>query len=178
MATLLDVGFLSFFSQIFTVLLVFVFVYALLQFTKILGGEKNIDALIAIALAFMTLLVPGVSKVLSLSAPWFILMFFVIFLIALISMFLGATTESFKYVLAQEGLVWWIIIIGILIVLGAVSQVYGKQILSATATNATTASGQILTNVGATIFHPKVLGVALILLIASLTIARLASYTK
>lgn len=178
MATLLDVGFLGFFSQIFTVLLVFVFVYALLQTTKILGGEKNIDSLLAIALAFITLLVPGVTKIISLSAPWFVLMFFLIFLIAMMSMFMGANVDSLKSALVHEGLVYWVIVIGILIVFGAASQVYGKEILSATSANATTASGQVLTNVGATIFHPKVLGMALILMIASLAINKLAAYTK
>ncbi len=178
MATLLDVGLLGFFSQIFTFLLVFVFVYAVLQKTKILGGEKNIDALVGVALAFITLLVPGVSKLLTLSAPWFILMFFLIFLIALMSMFMGANTESLKFALTNEGLIWWIIIIGVLIVLGAASQVYGKDVLSVTASNATTTSGQVITNAGATIFHPKVLGVALILIIASLAVGKLAAYTK
>ena len=75
MATFLDTGLLSYFSVIFPALLVFVIVYALLEKTKLLGENKAIHAIAAIAIALMLMLSRNIMNVINYMAPWFVLLF-------------------------------------------------------------------------------------------------------
>ena len=57
MATFLDIGLAQHFSVVFTILLVFVIVFAVLEKSKILGGNKGLHSLIALSLAMLMLFV-------------------------------------------------------------------------------------------------------------------------
>ena len=76
-----------------------------------------------------------------------------------------------------------ILVIGIIIFVGAIGSVYGSSLLpysganatlSANAGNTTTSTGDFNTNVGRTIFHPKVIGMVFILIVGTFTIQLLA----
>lgn len=182
MATLLDFGLSSAFSTIFSWLLVFVLMFAILEKSKAVSDKSGINGLIAFAVAILFLFVPGVSKILTLSSPWFVLLIFIIFMVVLASMFMGATEADITKAFKVEGIAYWIITIVILIVVGAVGNVYHDKITGLTSATGgeitTAASNDWLTSVGLVILNPKVLGMALIFIIAALAIGRLAAYYK
>ncbi|MBI5398496.1 hypothetical protein HZB03_03455 [Candidatus Woesearchaeota archaeon] len=189
MATFLEVGLLQHFSVIFPVLLVFVTVFALLQQSKMFGENKGIHSLIAISIALLMLFSPGVVQVIGIMAPWFVLIFIFILLILLGFKFLGVSDKSIAETMSSWGTIhWFLLVIGIIIFIGAISSVYGASLLpfsgAATTTiataggNTTTSTGDFNANVGRTIFHPKVIGTVFILVVGSFTIKLLCGSSK
>jgi len=77
MATLLDVTGLEYFSGLFPFMLVLVLTYAILSSTDFFKEKHGMAGLIAVILAFMTLVSGVAVKTINLMAPWFVL--FVIF---------------------------------------------------------------------------------------------------
>ncbi len=185
MVTFLDIGLLNYFSIIFPALLVFSIVFALLTTTKILGGNKLIDALVAVALGFMVLLSEDIVAIINYMAPWFVLIFVFVVLLVLVYRTLGATEQDIgDFIRTDRPIKWAIFSIGIIIFLAAVGNVVGEKIGpylgDQVDTNVTTvdiqtgvATGSWSQNVGATFFHPKILGFVLIMVIAVFTIALL-----
>lgn len=181
MATLLDFGLTGIFSQIFSMLLVFVLIFAILEKFKIVSDKTGLNALIAISIAFLFLVVPGVSQVIATAAPWFVVMIFLMFVIIMMVMFMGAKEVDIKSALGEQGVVWWIVIISILILVAAVGQVYRSQIQEidvAIEKGEATESKSFITAVGIVLFNPKVLGMLLLFMIAAITVGRLAAYVK
>jgi len=189
MATVLESGLLQNFSLIFSMVLVMAIVYGLLEVTKTLGENKALHGLIAFIIGMLLLVSPNVTKVISALVPWFTLMFVAIILILMTYKLFGATEKDFSAALkGDKTIIWTIIIIAIIIIVGVFSQVYGQQVLpittktnvsgSGTAVSSGTATTSFSHNVGATFFHPKVLGLLLIFLVAVFTVAILASQTQ
>lgn len=186
MATFLDLMLLERFAVIFSMLLVFVFVLGALRSTKALGNNAGIHALIAIILAIFVLFFPNIGKFIATVAPWFVVMFiFIVFVLVAVKLF-GVTDVDIANVMrSKRAITTWIILLSVAIVLIAGSNVWGGQFLAYTATNnttyisgnASTATGSVPTNVGATIFHPKVLGLMVVLLIAVFAVILLAGKT-
>jgi len=182
MATFLDVGLFSYFNVIFPVLLIFALVFALLQKTKILGTNITINAIIAIAIAFMSLLSTTIIKLISFMAPWFVLLLVFVILLMLIFQTLGATEKDIASVLAKEKIVHWSIIgAGLLILLAGLGSIWGQQLTTMAGgepvtTNITASSGtsSLEQNLYATFYNPKVLGLIFVFLIAVFAIAFLA----
>jgi hypothetical protein len=184
MVTILDSGLLNQFSIIFSMVLVIAVVYGILQFTKTLGDSKGLHALIAFILSLMLILVPDVSAVISTMLPWFT--FFFIFLLCVIIgvKVFGATDADIAGVLkAGPHITWVIIIVAAVIVVGSFASVYGSKLLPVTTDgsapvqhpgDASVASGNFAGNVGATFFHPSIIGTILIFLVAVFTVAILA----
>ena len=188
MANLLDLSVLQGFLPAFVFMFVLVAVYAILQVTKVLTDNKGIHALLAIFTALIVILFPGASKVIANMTPWFILMIFFIMFILIAGQFMGMPAGSgpgtVVKMLGGEGAGWWIFILGIIIALWAVSDAYGQALLEKGAaeggTGTVTAPGQeggrntattnFRENLGAALFHPKILGLALILVIGALTV--------
>ncbi|MBW2963651.1 hypothetical protein KY306_02665 [Candidatus Woesearchaeota archaeon] len=183
MVTFLDIGLLNYFSIIFPALLIFAIVFAILTMTKILGGNKIIDALVAVSLGFLALLSEDVVGVINYMAPWFVLVFVFVILLVLIYRTLGATEKDVgDFIRTDRPVKWAIFSIGIIIFLAALGNVVGEKIgpYLGEGSNVTTeeiqagvATGSWSQNVGATLFHPKILGMLLIILIAVFTIALL-----
>ena len=71
MATLLDLGLLRYFSVIFSFILVWALVFALLQKTKILGDKAGLNVLLAVAVAFLVSLSDNVVQIINFMIPWF-----------------------------------------------------------------------------------------------------------
>lgn len=197
MASLLDVTLLSHFSEVFVFLFIFVLVYAILKLTKVLGDSPGLIGLLAITSAFMFMFSSKAIAMVTFMVPWFTLLAVFIMLIILNYRILGgeggvmsALVDAKKH----KMVVYWIVIIGIIIVLMALGQNYGQSVGPYLDDEGNTVyrnssspiesisgigdtyrgtgdvdTGDFNTNLGATIFHPKVLGMILILIIASFT---------
>ncbi|MBN1386319.1 hypothetical protein JW968_05095 [Candidatus Woesearchaeota archaeon] len=203
MATILDLGFLANFSFIFTFLLVFAIVFAILEKAQLLGKNRGLNAIIALVVGFLVLLSDNVRAVIEIAAPWFVLlMLFIMFILLAFNVF-GADTGNFMSVLVNpehKHIVYWIVALAIIIIMFSLSQVIGQDVgpfldeeghpvdnadWNRTLTageraggGTSTATSDFNQNLGATIFHPKILGMILILLIASFAIRMLSQVSK
>ena len=163
MATFLDVTGLQHFSSIFVFLFVWIAVYAVLIWSKILGDNKFVHALIGLLLAIFVLISPIATSIVADVAPFIAVVFLFIILISVASTMLGANIESFP---ALKGV--FLVFIIIIIVIAAGVKVREKvNVPSETQTD--------LSKTVNLIFHPTFLGTILVLAIAVFTIALLAS---
>jgi hypothetical protein len=183
MATPLDLGLLDRFQVIFPFLLVIVIIYALLQFSKFLGTNKGVHALIAFVIGITVLFSSTVRDSINIMAPWFVLLFiFIVFMLMAFKIF-GTTDADIMGVLKEHNsAVWWIIAVAIVITVGSLTYVvsssggfnlYGTPAANATGTGDAGGVGQ--SSFWATLFHPKVLGLVFVLLVGMFTIQRLAA---
>ena len=189
MATFLDIGLAQHFSVVFTVLLVFVLVFALLEKTKILGDNKGLNSIVALCLAVMTLFLPGVVAVIAHMAPWFVLILMFLIMLLTLLMAMGTKWEQIaKYASADFQVAhWFVLIILIIVFVGALSTVYGETLLPYSGgkviqdnesspqgvlgeDGTVTDTGDFNKNVGRVIVHPKVLGLLLVLMIGALAV--------
>ena len=188
MATFLDIGLFGYFGAIFPVLLVFLLVFAVLTKTKFFGDNKGVHSLIAFAIAMMVLVSPGVVSVINIMAPWFVFIFIFSMLFLVSLQFLGVKSEAITdYMTGDWSAVHWIILsIAIIIAIGSLATVYGGSLLPYTesgqatvtagggVTGTTTSTGDFNQNVGRVLFHPKVIGMVFVLLVATFTIRLMA----
>lgn len=163
MATFLDVTGLQHFSTIFVFLFVWLVVYALLLWTKILGGDKFIHALIGLLLAIFVLISPVATSIVADIAPFLAVVFLFIVLISVAAKMLGGDIEAFP---ALRGV--FLVFIVLIIVVAAGVQIREKV-------NVPSETQNDLSKTINLIFHPTFLGTVLILAIAVFTIALLAS---
>ncbi len=176
MATPLDISVLKQFSGIFPFLLTIVLVYAVLSMTAMFKDKKTWAALVAIIAAFMTLLSPIAIKTINLMAPWFVL--FVIFLVLFVLAFMlfGYDQAAItKFVTDGEfGVGTWVMAIMLIIGIGSLVAVVNEEkgFGALTESNVSVAGQHPSQDFGfwQTLFHPKVLGMVLVLLIAFFTI--------
>ena len=169
MATFLDtLGVLDFFAPVLTAVLVFTLVFALLTKTKLLGGNKVVDSLVAIVLGLLILLIPDVVDLVNFMAPWFVLMVVFIVLLLLLYQMFGLTDHDISHFMLNDRVVnWALFAVGIIIFATAIFNVYGQRALEAT-----TATGEgFESNLFSIIFNSKVLGLMLIFTIAIFTVA-------
>ena len=194
MATLLDVALLKHFDVAFAFLLIFAVVFAVLNFTNVLKGGPGINAIVAFSLAMLALFVPMVTKVITNMAPWFVVLFvFIIFVLIGFKLFGISDDDISKTVLAQGGIKWTFIIIALIIIGVSLSNAYGPGLMpgssdttagntetgaSGAGTDSGVASGDFNANVKATFFHPKVVGVIFILLLACAAVGMLGQKAK
>ncbi len=201
MATFLDISGLSFFSSIFTFLLIFVAVYSLLTWGKVLGSNSGLHSLIAISIAVLFMFSKDAISLVNFMVPWFTIIFIVILLILMAYSMFNPGGSVLKMLVdsgTHKTVVYWIISLAVLIILIGLGNSYGQKvgpylnsgssnvvdsslsgqngtnIISGTADNARGTSGvatdNFQTNLGATIFHPKMLGIFFILLLGTFTI--------
>lgn len=163
MATFLDVTGLQYFSSIFVFLFVWLVVYAVLLWTKVLGDNKIVHALVGLLLAIFVLVSPIATSVVADVAPFVAVVFLFIVLISVATTMLGANIEAFP---ALRG-VLLVFIILIIIVAAGVKVREQANVPSSTQTD--------LSKTVNLIFHPTFLGTILVFAIAVFTIALLAS---
>lgn len=163
MATFLDVTGLEHFSSIFVFLFVWLVVYAILLWTKILGDNKFVHALIGLLLAIFVLISPLATNIVANVAPFLAVIFLFIILISVASTMLGANIESFP---ALKGLVLVFIVIVVVVAAGVKIR---EQVDVKSETQKDLSSTMNL------VFHPTFLGTVLVFAIAIFTIALLAS---
>ena len=170
MATILDVSLLQSFDIIFAPLLVFALFFAILQKTKGISSAPGINALVSAIAAFFILLSDTAIQIVNFMVPWFAVAIVFIVLLLLIFQMFGATDANLYSALTKDSAVIWTIIgVGILILLAAFGSVLGQSVgpyLSeggvVTDGTADVATTDFETNVMATLFHPKILGMLVI----------------
>ena len=186
MATFIDVGLLSYFDAVFAILLVFAIVFALLQKTKILGGSLSIDAIVAIAAAFMVLLSRSLIEMINFMIPWFVVaIIFLVLMILLFQMF-GLKEASLEAMVKEKIVYWTIIVVGIVIVLAAFGTVFGQSLIpvtqegqiNTTLTESEVSTGSYQQNIYAILFHPKIVGMVVLFAIAAFAIILLSGSAK
>lgn len=183
MATFLDITGLEYFSTIFSMIFIVVVLYALFEKMKFLQDNKFIHATLAFSVGFILLLSKTALAVVQAMVPWFSLLF--VFIIMMIFMYriLGIKEDDITKEAKSSTVVIWVIIISVIILLGAFSTVFGQELLTQTdsgvpirnASQGDVGTDDFQNNVTQTLFHPKLLGLILILMIAAITIKMMAS---
>lgn len=166
MATFLDVTGLQYFSNLFAFLFVWLIVYALLAYTKALGNNQLIHALIGLIIGLFALFSPTVTGAIIFIAPWFALIFVFIMLIMVAGNMFGATDLGASPAFRSTILALMVIILvtGVLI--------YVRNQISVPDEITEKSDFSKITNV---LFHPKFIGMVFILVVAIFTIGLLAS---
>lgn len=185
MATLLDIGLLESFSAIFVWLFTFVLVYGIMKVTQVFKND-GLHALAAVAVAMFIAMSPDFTKLITLMIPWFVILALVITFVLMAGKFAGFKDNFIMLTLGGESSAWWIIIVAFIIILYATGGVFGQGLLgvtqgaSSTVLNGsgeggpTTSTSSFSTNVAATLFHPKILGMLLLLLISVFAVSLLS----
>ncbi|MBS3133409.1 hypothetical protein J4470_04810 [Candidatus Woesearchaeota archaeon] len=172
MATVFDFGLLREFSDIFAWILIFAIVYGILQVTNLLKS-RGLHALAAMAITVLLGVTGGATGVVTGLVPWFVITgFFVIFLMVL-AQFVGVNIQ--QTVFGGSGGVWWIFVplmIGLVIALVAAGPfARGEAQIDPETGEKIITPGKTVINI---ITEPKVLGLIIILSIASITVALMA----
>ncbi len=173
MASLLDLSLIGYFSNIFVILFIFSATYAVLLFKKPLGDNKGINALIAATVAILFIFSQDAIDIIKSTVPWFIVMMISLVFVLLISQAFGVsmhptiTTNMSTYVLI---ICIIILVINVSHKLGPSAGPYlGNETVNPDVVEAggtgDVGSGSFSQNFGATLFHPKVLALLLVLII-------------
>ena len=174
MATFLDIGLFEHFSIIFYLIFIFVLLYAVLTITKLFGeNNKNLNAMLALALAFILALSGPTRDLISFVTPTFFVFIFFIFFAALIYKFLGASDKDVLSIMGtKSGTRGFILIIIGIIILSSFGKIFftgpiASDVNETTAVNASAVGTKGESALTATLTHPKVLGLILILIIGA-----------
>ncbi len=178
MASPIQLGFLSDFSNLFLVILMFVLAYALLTKTKILGDNNAMNAIAAAMFAFLIAISPAARELIKIVTPAFSFFVFVIVTIVVLFMFIGVKNDTIVGAFRDPAVYWFIIVVFVLFLLYAGTVVYGEQIRGLTTTTGGEVQDNVVASAGKVIFHPKVLGGILILAVIAFAIRYLVVETS
>ena len=169
MATFLDISALQSFSNIFVFLFVWLVVYAILLYTKIMGQNRYLPILIALMLALFSLFSDTFTRIILNIVPWIVLIFVLIFLLTVaIQSFGGGGTDA----PGIQGLnIVLLVIVGIAVIVGVLAEV--RQ--SVTVPGEDDDTEKDFSKMTTVFFHPNFLGMMFLLGLAIFTIALLAS---
>ena len=174
MASLLDISLLSHFSDIFVLLFIFTAVYAILMFRQPFGDVKGLNALMAFGVAMMFIFSRDAIDIDKNTVPWFIIMLVALMLVLLLTTSIGAKLDPSL----MTNIGTYILVIGVIILVVNISMKLGQNagpFLSGNTTSADSVvaggsgdvgSGDYAQNFGATLFHPKVLALILIIIVS------------
>lgn len=171
MASLLDISLLSHFSNVFVILFIFTALYAVLMFKKPFGDNKGINALLSASVAIIFIFSEDAIEVVKSTLPWYMIMVFVLIMVLIATVAFGA---SMPHVLTAN-IGTWVLIIALFILALNVSLRLGQQagpflnnqsISERVAGTGDVATGSYQQNLGATLFHPKVLALMLVIMVA------------
>ena len=158
MATLLDLGFLEFFVPLASLLFVFFVLFGILQKVKLLGGKKAIDFFVSLTITILVVLNTQALQLAQFMSIWSVVI--IIIFVFLILIFFAFVKEGEYNLPSSAGiapkLVFWAFIIVLAV---GLTQVFGP-IFTPYAEDAP--KGWVVLR---TLFHPRVLGAILILLI-------------
>ncbi len=175
MATPLDITALEHFKGVFPFLLVLVFVYAVLSRIAWFKDNKGIAGVIAVLAALITLVSPIAIKTINRMAPWFVLFIMFGVLLILAYMSFGVEESTIKTVLTSDhyGSVFstWVLAIMLIIALGSLFSVINEE---APLTELSGDQQPAQPGFWETLFHPKLLGMVLVLLVAFFTIGKMS----
>jgi hypothetical protein len=165
MATFLDVTGLQYFTNFFVFIFVWLVIYAVLSTTKILGDNKGVPIIIGLIIALLVIISPVVTGAIAAVSPWFALVFVMIILVLVALKTLGVAKTD----LSSLPQLKMLLIIGIIIIFVVGIAAYVRE-------EAAIPDGEELdySKTPSVIFHPKVLGIVFVLLIAVFTIVLMA----
>ena len=164
MATFLDVTALQSFSVVFVFLFVWLFVYAILLYTKVLGQNQIINILVGLLASFFVIISDIATKVVKQIAPVFAVVLVLVAIVTIASRMVGGTSTALE-VPAMKYIVLVILVVALVV-----------GVLAVVRENITVPErGEDFAKTSTIIFHPNFLGMILIFLIAVFTIGLLAA---
>jgi len=180
MATPLDVGILQNFDVVFPMVFTFVMVYGVLTKVKLFENQA-LNAFIAVCLAFMTVVSDIAIKTINRSAPWMVLLMFLIIFMMLAFMTFGVkedtitgVVKSGAYSVVQNLVIAFVLIIFFGSLFSVISEEKGFQALTEGGEDVSDEQQEFFQ----VLFHPKVLGFSVIMLIMVFAVMRLAGPTE
>ena len=168
MATLLDVGALSFFLPVFVFIFIFAILLALLEKTKLLGeGQRVLNIAAAFSVAAIAVLAGRLTGLVSTIVPWVVFIFVLLILVFALFGFFGMKDKEIWDLFGQET----VFIIVLIIIVVSITTVYEGTVSPYTpgvngAVNPRTETLRTLT-------HPRLLGALFTLVVASATVTYL-----
>lgn len=164
MATPLDTGLLVFLTPAIIFVFIFAVFYALLAKTKMFADKSAFNVVIALAVAFLTLIVPQVQGVVLSFTPWMLVLVIFVLFIFVFFMALGIKGEDMVKNVAKDATFVTVAVIAILVLfLVALTKSFGPFLLVNNEPGFWNA-------VKRTLLHPRMLGVLFLLFVASYTI--------
>ena len=188
MATVLDIGLLESFDFIFPVIFIWAVIFAILSKTEAISKNVGINATIAAAVAFMSLLSNIVIDLINFMLPWFTVAIIFFILLLLLFRLFGASESDLNGALKDRAVVWVLIGVGLIIMFAGIGSVLGQQyteaafsggeqVVAADSTVTGVATTDFEENLRSTISHPKVLGLIVLFTIVVFSIALLSGRT-
>ncbi len=183
MATLFQ-GFqtIEIFNRLFLFLLVLFVLYALLEKSKFFGDNKSLHGVIALTVALLLASSTAATRIIQFMTPAFVvLLIFIVFILMTVKIF-GYEDEAILNAIKERNyIITTLVVIGIIIGISAVAAVFGQGLLQKRASISNNVSTQSIKqingegsvaspsfeeNLWATLFHPKILGMVVIFIIA------------
>lgn len=124
MATLLDLGVLTYLTPLFTFLFILIISYAVLDKFKLLGNNFAPKAIAAFSIAMIFILSTRMLKIVNMATPWFILLIILGFFIVAMLMFMGIKQESITKAVGSGTVVWTILIVSLLLFIIIIVQAF------------------------------------------------------
>jgi hypothetical protein len=113
-------------------LFIFAVLFAILEKSKAISEKTDINAIIAIVVAFVIAMTPGLSQFLFSLIPYFIILLVIIFFIALFFMFLGVESETIVAAAKHPVGYVFLMVISFLLIIQAWSMLFGEQFYNLT----------------------------------------------
>lgn len=185
MATPLDTSLLQKFDVIFPFLLVLVLVYVVLSRISWFKDKQAFCFVIAFALGILTIFNNVAVRTINMMAPWFVLLFIFMIFVLMAYMTFGVKEETIIDTVTKGKYAtdfgYWILALVLIIGIGSLTTVISEEkgftAMGGETTEAPATDGGEKSGFWETLFHPKVLGLALLLLVAMFTIMKLAAPT-
>ncbi len=181
MATFLDFTLASRFSSIFIFIFMWIVLYGLISISKIFGENKGLHSLLALVVAFFLFIYKPAFSAIMFMTPWFFMLAFVAFFLLLLAKIFNPDLDT-ATLLNNGGVKWTLITIAIIIFLFALGESLSPAIQQAqTAGQPVVVNGTVVgyqqtpqevhhSNLVSVLFHPAILGLLLLALIATFTI--------
>ena len=158
----LDLSLLQFFMPVFSFLLIFALVYAVMDKFSLLGGGNSIKLLVSTMIALIFLFSTSALEFVTEILPWFVVLIVLIFIILAALMFMGLKEESVVSAAKQPGLYWVVLAFIIVALLITIGKVFGSISGEEDEAEGDEGGSTLLQ----TFFNAKVLGAIVLLIIA------------
>ena len=183
-APVMSMAFLSYFKPIFVFIFVFALFYAVLAKTEILGKNKGIQFMFSFSVAILFLFTSRTVEFAELVAPWLAVLLIIFMSFMMLFLFLGVKPEIITKAVSEPGITWTLVIALLVLLIIALTKVFGADVRAVTqdsAGNPIDKYGNIIeegenfmSDVGDIVFSTKVLGMFLLLFVASMAIRALS----
>jgi len=150
-------------------LLVFVLVLGLLQRTKLLGDKADLNAAVALAVAFLSMMVPGFVDFVYTLIPFFVALVVILFGTALLFMLFGAKAEDIFTFVKRPEVTVLLLVLAVVITFYVVGQQFG-HLFSPYANMTNESRVRVTQEAFQRIVNPKVLGTIIFLVIVAIGI--------